>query len=143
MSRVRISHLFLIMTVVVSMAQTPASAISIYPKYTVHIMNNFSSNQNPLKMHCWSNDDDLGEHTLWMKNEFYFSFREKFFGWTHFWCEMHHGTQVKTFDVYSTRTRAFKCPSTFNCYWSVRDDGFYFSDDLEKWDKYIGWSRMI
>ncbi|KAK0602794.1 hypothetical protein LWI29_037004 [Acer saccharum] len=53
-------------------------------KYTVHITNGFYYNEKPLVIHCWSEDDDLGEHTLWKDlgehtlwkdDEFHFSFR--------------------------------------------------------------------
>ena len=77
--------------------------------------------------------------TLELKNEFSFTFKTKFFGLSHFWCDMQHSTQVKTVDVYNDLYQGFKCKETKNCYWAVRDDGFYFTDDLQKeWYKFDG-----
>ncbi|TXG65482.1 hypothetical protein EZV62_006757 [Acer yangbiense] len=88
---------------------------------TVHITNGFYYNEKPLVMHCWSEDDDLGEHTLWKDNEFHFSFRESFIGWTHFYCEMYHDKRFKKIDVYDSAKEYIKCTYTLNCYWMVSD----------------------
>ncbi|KAL5781295.1 hypothetical protein ACOSP7_006324 [Xanthoceras sorbifolium] len=52
-------------------------------------------------------------YTLWKNNEFTVTFPERFFRLTHY-CGPH-----------------YKCYKTKNCYWSVREDGFYFSDDQQ------------
>ena len=106
---------------------------------TVHITNGFYYNEKPLVMHCWSEDDDLGEHTLWKDNEFHFSFRESFIGWTHFYCEMHHDKQFKKIDVYDSAKEYIKCTYTLNCYWMVDEGGFFFSRNNKLWYKIYDW----
>ncbi|KAK1566889.1 hypothetical protein Q3G72_005603 [Acer saccharum] len=106
---------------------------------TVHITNGFYYNEKPLVMHCWSEDDDLGEHTLWKDNEFHFSFRESFIGWTHFYCEMHHDKQFKKIDVYDSAKEYTKCTYTLNCYWMVDEGGFFFSRNNKLWYKIYDW----
>ncbi|KAL5784217.1 hypothetical protein ACOSQ2_006609 [Xanthoceras sorbifolium] len=144
MSRVRMmmmSYFFLITILMVFISQTQtAFAIAIHPRYTVHITNDFNNNDNPLVMHCWSRDDDLGVHTLWKTNEWHWGFRNKIFGRTHFWCNMKHGTKEKTIDVYDSDNWAMTCPDKHHCYWSVKDDGFYFFQEFRKsFLKYYDW----
>ncbi|TXG72693.1 hypothetical protein EZV62_001272 [Acer yangbiense] len=105
------SSTIIIILLVVLMAQTqPASSeISLNPKYTVRITDGFDNNDDPLVIHCWSHDDDLGVHTLWMNNDWHWEFGNKFMGRTHFVCNMKHGTKEKTVDVYDTYNNDLKC----------------------------------
>ncbi|KAK2651932.1 hypothetical protein Ddye_011788 [Dipteronia dyeriana] len=51
-----------------------------------------------------------------------------------------HGTLMKSVDVFDSRWRFVNCKETRTCYWSVRDDGFYFTDAPgNKWHKFRGW----
>ncbi|KAK4852477.1 hypothetical protein QYF36_024524 [Acer negundo] len=108
-------------------------------KYTVHITNGFYYNEKPLVIHCWSEDDDLGEHTLWKNDEFHFSFKESFFRWTHFYCEMRHDKKFKQIDVYDDKKERIKCTYTLTCYWIVDEDGFFFSINNKFWSKIYDW----
>ncbi|KAJ0034069.1 hypothetical protein Pint_26184 [Pistacia integerrima] len=108
--------------------------------YRVHIINGFSNNDNPLIIHCYSKDDnDIGEHVLWMNNEFKFKFKKNIFGTTRFWCDMRHGSTQKTIDVFRVGHESNKCHDTGNCFWSVREDGFFFSVDNQSWNKMYDW----
>ncbi|KAK3212298.1 hypothetical protein Dsin_017004 [Dipteronia sinensis] len=93
------------------MAQTqPAAfAIDLNPKYTVRITDEFGNNDDPLVIHCWSHDNDLDVHTLWMKNGWHWEFGHKFLGRTHFVCNMTHSIKEKTVDVYDTNNNSLKC----------------------------------
>ncbi|WCA47158.1 putative plant self-incompatibility S1 family protein [Turnera subulata] len=45
------------------------SSINLDPfrnHYTVHVINGFSNNDQPMLIHCWSRNDDLGHHTLYI-----------------------------------------------------------------------------
>lgn len=108
-------------------------------KYKVHIINGYANNDNPLIIHCKSRDDDLGEHTLWMNNEFLFKFRKDFFVTTAFWCGFIHGSSRKVIYVFRIDYESNFCRATGNCFWSVREDGFYFSNDNKSWVKRYNW----
>lgn len=136
------TRLFLAITlnacIIIAQASPDASGLSL--KCRVHIMNDLSNNDEPLIIHCHSNDDDLGEHTLWMKNEFSFQFRENVWRYTHFWCSMRIlNSKETTVDVYRAYHETDKCQDTGNCFWSVREDGFYFSNDQKSWEKRYNW----
>ena len=112
--------------------QKPAFAFPWFelPNYTVFIRNAFNNNDDPLVMHCWSHDDDLGVHTLWMDNVWHWKFGNKILLRTHFVCNMKHGNKEKTIDVYDTYNnelnKELRCDGSMFCRWIVRDDGFYF-----------------
>lgn len=55
--------------------------VAIYISSQAQVTNGFSTNDNPLVIHCKSKGDDLGEHTL-----LEFHFRVTLVGFTHFWC---------------------------------------------------------
>ncbi|KAJ0091863.1 hypothetical protein Patl1_26797 [Pistacia atlantica] len=136
--------LLVIFLIIFHISQAPALAydeeiIILRFKYKVHIINGFTSNENPLITHCKSKDNDLGEHVLWMNNEFMFKFRKNIFGTTCFWCDMRHGSAQKTIDVFRVGHESNKCHGTGNCFWSVREDGFYFSDNNQSWIKMYDW----
>ncbi|KAJ0034068.1 hypothetical protein Pint_26185 [Pistacia integerrima] len=139
------THFFLliIFPIIFQIFQTPTLAFDEDKfrlfTYTVHIINGLNNNDNPLIIHCYSNDDDLGEHALWMKNEFKFLFGEHMFKFTHFWCVMRLGLKKKTIDVFRTGYESVYCHYTGNCFWSTREDGFYFSNDNESWLKRYEW----
>ncbi|KAK4857032.1 hypothetical protein QYF36_023873 [Acer negundo] len=139
-----ISHLFVAIMVVVSVAATPGFASNFNSHYTLNIGNNIMMKDVPVVIHCYTDNSgshDLGEHTLWNSDEWTVTFKEKFFGLVHYWCQMRHGNQYKDKVVlYDSNTPNYKCYETFTCYWEVRDDGFYFSGDNRKtWVKYTGW----
>ncbi|KAJ0091855.1 hypothetical protein Patl1_26798 [Pistacia atlantica] len=136
-----------IFLIIFHISQAPALAcneevVIIRFKYKVHIINGFTSNENPLIAHCKSKDNDIGEHVLWMNNEFKFEFKKNIFGTTRFWCDMRHGSVQKTIDVFRVGHESYEsvyCHYTGNCFWSTREDGFYFSNDNESWLKRYEW----
>lgn len=113
--------------------------IRIRLKYKAHIMNGLATDKVPTRIHCYSKDDDLGAHLLWMKEEFRFEFTVDFWKKTHFWCDMGFGTNERTVDVFQTGIETHTCRSTGNCFWSMREDGIYFSNNDQSWVKKYDW----
>ncbi|XP_044499382.1 S-protein homolog 24-like [Mangifera indica] len=108
--------------------------------YRVHITNSFPNNDQPLYVHCWSRDDDLGEHNLWVNNEFTFRFGKNIFFPTRFDCDFRHGSLSTRFPIFHIDRDGSKCRRTGQCYWSVREDGFYFCNDNIWWYKRYDWN---
>ncbi|KAJ4845866.1 hypothetical protein Tsubulata_048166 [Turnera subulata] len=112
--------------------------------FRVDIIDGFSSNQQPLLLHCWSKDQDLGNHTLYIGGDFNFHFRVKFLipPFTHFACDMDWGQRyLRNVEVFD-ETHTWKwCCKTEQCYWRAQDDGLFFSDDNSSYVKKYGWQQ--
>lgn len=74
-----------------------------------------------------------------MKEEFRFEFTVDFWKKTHFGCDMGFGTNERTVDVFQTGIEIHTCRSTGNCFWSMREDGIYFSNNDQSWVKKYDW----
>ncbi|KAH9681259.1 hypothetical protein WN944_026325 [Citrus x changshan-huyou] len=127
-------------------AQKPSSASSSHDEnriirfnYKIHVINGFKTNKNPLIIHCYSNHDDLGEHTLWMNGEFKFHFRLSMIEETRFWCDWTWGTKKKSTDVFNMAVEYHNCFPTGNCFWKTAENGIYFSNDNTNWVKRYLW----
>jgi len=96
-----------------------------FEKHEVHIVNGLPDNTNMLEFRCQSKDNDLGYHTLLVGEEYYWKFRENFFGKTLFFCHFYWQGKEKAFDVYNKDT--YCLGPTPKCYWLAKADGFYFS----------------
>lgn len=114
--------------------------------YTVFIMDGEIDN---LKVHCKSGDDDIGDKSLVVPQYFHWTFRMNIVGTTRFYCDFRWMTgndtvlKEKTFDVFNMRIM-FMCGERFdvnNCYWLVRQDGFYFANDDKPFPD--GWQFMF
>ncbi|KAL7109101.1 hypothetical protein ACP275_06G154100 [Erythranthe tilingii] len=87
-------------------------------KRSVHISNGLPPKSAPLKLHCWSKDNDLGYHTLDVKEEFKWSFCANDNLYTcHFWW----GSKNRAFEVYKP-----KVVNTKSVYWVPQSDGIYY-----------------
>ncbi|KAJ0035715.1 hypothetical protein Pint_25182 [Pistacia integerrima] len=109
-------------------------------KFKVHIINGFLSNRKPLIIHCYSRDDDLGEHTLWMNDSFNFHFRVSLIRFTHFWCFFQWDSHYKRMEVFQLDDEYNLCFDTANCYWLVDEDGFFLSADNATWYHRNDWN---
>ncbi|XP_009766249.1 S-protein homolog 2-like [Nicotiana sylvestris] len=100
----------------------------VTPRFQVHIIDALPPNSK-LILHCQSKDDDLGYKVLHPNEEFSFSFNEKLFGVTLYFCHFWWNGKDIPFDVFNSKI-AGQCgvidPDTLECYWKVQEDGFYF-----------------
>jgi len=103
---------------------------SFEPQVTEIFVSNVPYITAPVRVHCQSEDDDLGVRTLERKEKFDFSFRQNFWGNTHFYCAFSWGLKNNAFDVYFKRKSPcrFKFPmKDIYCTWLVKESGFYFA----------------
>lgn len=108
-------------------------------KYTIHISNELPPNSQ-LKLHCASKNDDLGNHTLIVGQEYTWSFCENFIPNTLFYCDATWGSKKCHFDAFSSAWNG-RC-SHGKCYWEAREDGFYMSSSKDTpsfYKKYADW----
>ncbi|CAJ2666825.1 unnamed protein product [Trifolium pratense] len=81
---------------------------SAYFKTTVTITNSLSGNLD-LNVHCKSADDDLGPHLLHQGQSYDWSFGNKFFGGTLFFCTVQWNNEIHRFDAYDQDNDLLKC----------------------------------
>lgn len=137
-SSFRIHHLLLLLCFLVFISISETEARLIRFKCKVHVINGFGTNKNPLVIHCRSKDDDLGEHSLWLKDEFEFKFGVSFILGTRFWCSMQCGAKNRTIDVFG-ETEYGLCSNTGNCFWKPYERGILFSVDNTNWRERYYW----
>jgi hypothetical protein len=107
---------------VVLVTATTASA----SKADVNIFNEVGQ---PIRLHCHSGNNDLGEHELLPGGKYGWGFSPNYFKNTLYWCRFGWGSHTPILDVWKDegvlgqRTR----PCT-HCEWHVRPDGFYRSE---------------
>lgn len=111
----------------------------------IDISNGLPDNSNLLAVHCRSKDDDLGNHTLRVNQNFSWRFVPNFIPNTLFFCHFWWGQKSKVFDVYNQKKMGCECehngPTYSNtCFWQARADGFYYSKFTPPaWEKKSGW----
>ncbi|MCL7041712.1 hypothetical protein MKW94_000051 [Papaver nudicaule] len=101
-------------------------------KQTVTVENDIAPNV-PLTIHCWSSEDDLGEHTLYYKQTFLWRFGINFWRSTKFVCDASWNDPGKDdqskifvhFTAYSVQ-RDWEKHCRNDCTWSIRRDGGYY-----------------
>lgn len=101
-------------------------------------------NHLPLKIHCWSKDNDLGLKTLNFTQETSWSFKDNYIWGTKFECDMEFQLegQVKRGQVvvYNNKKKIRTRECRKRCKWSVRKYGLYAFDEKDKkWDFEIPW----
>ncbi|KDP20160.1 hypothetical protein JCGZ_00010 [Jatropha curcas] len=111
----------------------------IFPEYHVHIINELRN--DILNVHCKSENDDLGFHTLAKGEAFEFHFRVDFFGATKFWCTFNwganHGGEYRVF--WYGIGLSHKCNFS-DCTWFARDDAIYLKNkETNEDEKYYPW----
>ncbi|KAL7177393.1 hypothetical protein ACSBR2_030700 [Camellia fascicularis] len=103
---------------------------ALFPTYEVHIINDLPTNSHFfLLVRCQSKDDDFGMHKLESGEEFCWRFKPNIIKTTLFFCHFYWDTKDAIFNVYDRKLDDDYCYKFNTCYWSVRDDGFYFSGD--------------
>lgn len=96
-------------------------------KWHVHVMSDISDN---IVAHIKSGDDDFGNHTIPFNGEFEWSFCKNFEGKTLYYGYFWWGSRLQELALFDTRILdicALPDYKNFDCYWSVRQDGFYVS----------------
>ncbi|KAI3874704.1 hypothetical protein MKX03_015181 [Papaver bracteatum] len=90
-----------------------------------------------LKLHCWSSEDDFGEHMLYYKQNFTWSFMVNFRQTTKFVCDsswtgVDGGNHYVRFSAYKAkRDWGHRCADY--CFWSLRQDGGYYGDIVDNY----------
>ncbi|KAL8052037.1 hypothetical protein ABFS82_06G184000 [Erythranthe guttata] len=106
-----------------------AEGCSIFSsKRTVHIVNDLPRDTPQLELHCYSKDDDLGNHTLSIGQEFQWSFCPNVLPTTLFACHLWWFPKEKAFDAF--KENIFKL-RTEALYWIAKSDGIYFADGID------------
>ncbi|PRQ36892.1 putative plant self-incompatibility S1 [Rosa chinensis] len=117
-----------------------ATAVKWTHWHNVHVVNGFSRNDEPLIVHCKSKNDDLGDHTLWINQEFRWYFGLNFWFTTLFYCNFKWDSQEKHIDVFNTPDESpLECMENEECFWKVTEDGFFVSVDNINWVKKLNW----
>ncbi|KAK6137855.1 hypothetical protein DH2020_028410 [Rehmannia glutinosa] len=120
--------IFLLFVIMLNILQS--SACFPTAKIDIHVINNLPSKSPPLTLRCQSKDDDLGYHTLKVKQDFSWSFCENIYGRTLFFCHLWWGSKQQSFDVFKSKlfkSKFTKVPKP-QYYWIAKSDGIYFSN---------------
>uniref|UniRef100_A0A3Q7I985 S-protein homolog n=1 Tax=Solanum lycopersicum TaxID=4081 RepID=A0A3Q7I985_SOLLC len=110
--------------------------------YNIHIINGFTNNSSvPLVVWCISSDNvDLGGRALQERDEFSWSVKSTFWKNTKFLCTMKFDNQRRSFQAFQRRRDIQRCYPTRECFWLVKEDGFYYSNDEIYWRKDFNWT---
>lgn len=143
----RFSLLFVIVALCCVCMQTSDAFpfIEPNPKVTVHIISGVPNTPKPLECRCQSGDDDLGMHKINMRDEFYWEFSPNIGFTTHLFLPFLLGAEQVRFDVYNKSLdhlckKAGPTVKPYDCYWLVKPDGFYLSNDDKNYAKMNGWA---
>ncbi|KAL3644959.1 hypothetical protein CASFOL_010139 [Castilleja foliolosa] len=118
----------IIFLLLLDISQTFVSGKCITGYIHVNITNNLHSNNPPLKLRCKAKDDDLGYQTVLVNQQFSWRFCESFFGKTLYFCHLYWGQKQSVFDAFRGK---FIHTSPSKNYFSVRDNGIYYRNDME------------
>ncbi|KAI6699145.1 hypothetical protein NL676_019266 [Syzygium grande] len=113
----------------------PPTYATLFRMYHVHIVNNLPGD---FALHCQSGDHDLEARILHPNEEQLIRFKINFFRTTRFYCAARWGERYKQFDAFWASRDENRCDNV-DCYWSVRDNGFYFSNDNTNWSLEYTW----
>lgn len=108
--------------------------------YRVHIIDNLPTSNPKLSVHCKSKDDDLGDKILTPNQEFSWKFKINIWGTTLFYCDAQWGTRRKHFDAFVVTRDERRCQRPLLCLWSIRENGFYFSNNNVTWSSEYLWN---
>lgn len=91
----------------------------------VHIFSSLPPNSE-LRVHCQSNEDDLGNHTLIRNQDYQFSFCVVPLS-TLFFCHLQWLEKGKTFDAFSAKWDLNHPCNVGHCKWEAKSDGIYLA----------------
>ncbi|KAJ8768417.1 hypothetical protein K2173_021570 [Erythroxylum novogranatense] len=138
----RITQMFLIIGLALAII-----LISIYQperlsgsEYDVHVINGFTNNSSlPLVIWCSSNGEDFGGRALQEGDDFSWSLKTSLWDTTRFLCTIKWDQDKRKFDAFKVPRDVYRCRLFKKCFWMVREDGFYFSNDQVNWKKDFTW----
>ncbi|CAL1398202.1 unnamed protein product [Linum trigynum] len=127
----RRSVLFIIISLLSAATSTILMADAMV---TLFVRNNVTYTSQPLLVHCWSGDDDIGKKNVSFGDEYAFSFGPLL--WTKFWCNLEPDTNWHAYfvaweDGYGDGIGSY--------YWYAGDDGVHGrtavrGEDLHTWE---------
>ncbi|KAL3614384.1 hypothetical protein CASFOL_042458 [Castilleja foliolosa] len=115
--------LLLLLVTSLNIFESSARSCLITYEVRIQILNEIEDSQ-PLTIHCWSKDDNLGYHTLKYISYYEWSFCEQAFKGSRFFCDFWWGSKHKFFDAFRSEKHG---PSDWQHYWFARKDGIYHS----------------
>lgn len=77
-------------------------SVTINDRIEVHIFNELPRNTSRLVVHCFSGDDDFGNHSLAPGQSFYWIFRTNLFGSTQYFCHLWWGSKQQGFVAFNS-----------------------------------------
>ncbi|EPS72825.1 hypothetical protein M569_01933 [Genlisea aurea] len=125
MKRSRASVLLLLLVLVLCNASEGCFLFS--GKTHVAIWRNISSNWLPVRVHCFSKDDDLGNHTLYGSQNFEWSFCNDVVVGSQFFCHAWWGNRNGGFTAFAAEKTRSPGWNT----WAIKDDGFFYTNRRE------------
>lgn len=118
----------LFLVVEVSFVQELVGACSFTSRHVIYVRNDLPRDSPPLKIHCASKNNDLGNHDLYPNQNFHWKFCANFFPSTLYFCHFWWGSKNKSFDVYKEKLRS---RSTYKSWWVAKSDGIYFGNQTQ------------
>ncbi|KAG5069441.1 hypothetical protein JHK85_001818 [Glycine max] len=106
-------------------------------KNTVRVYNGMNDSIL-VHLHCQSKDDDLGQHVLAVGEHQEWSFEDRVFGNTLFWCTMDAGNVHQSFEVYNAKIEVTKCSAQCNRILN-NYGGYFFNEFSSSWEKRLSW----
>ena len=132
---------FLVITTAIEKPSFADSKVYTAPltKWKVTITNQLSRGQT-LLVHCKSKDNDLGDHTLQVGQNFSWKFKVNFFSTTLFWCNLRTSSNkhvsIEVFWPEKHDWLGYRCAYT-TCNWDARDNGIYLENLIKNVDEFV------
>ncbi|RVW88427.1 hypothetical protein CK203_043902 [Vitis vinifera] len=109
--------------------------------YDVRVVNGFTDNSSlVLVIWCSSQHNDLGGRALQAGDDFSWSLKTNLWATTLFHCTMKWDQRRTSFEAFQVQRDSQRCGPFRTCFWLVKEDGFYFSNDQVNWKKDFSWS---
>ncbi|XAR62747.1 hypothetical protein NMG60_11017611 [Bertholletia excelsa] len=110
-------------------------------EYDVYVINGFKNNSSlPLVIWCRSQDDEIGGRALQEGDDFSWRLRTNLWNKPLFTCTVKWDQLRRRFDAFYVDRDSHRCAPFLKCFWLVKEDGFYFSNDGVNWKKDFSWA---
>ncbi|KAK9266569.1 hypothetical protein L1049_021416 [Liquidambar formosana] len=110
-------------------------------RYHIIITNDIHNDVVPLQVRCKSKTEDLGMRTLFPGAAYFFSTKLDYFRRKLYFCFNVWGQKSRYFEAFKATRDEGRCGhgKMRYCFWSAREDGFYFSGDNSTWVNEYPW----